>query len=108
MEKIRAFFAQYSNLFGTIATLLSGLTIWLAKEGCISTGDLVATCNIPWLPASWMPYVAGLFLVLTAVGKLTRPGGFLRSIFGSTAVVVPDTSSKSGPGTVTPEQVKAP
>jgi len=32
----------------------------------------------------------------------------LHSMFGGTAVIVPDTSLKSGVGTVTPEQVKAP
>ena len=108
MDKIRAFFAQFSNLFGTLTTVTAGITIWLGEQGCLSTGDLTATCTISWLPVSWMPYITGAFIVLTVVGKLLRPGGFLRSIFGSTAVVVPDTSRKSGPGTVTPEQVKTP
>lgn len=108
MESIRSFFLKYTNLFGTVGTLLSGLTLWLAKEGCISTGDFAATCAISWLPANWMPYATGLFLVLTVIGKLTRPGGLLRSLLGGTAVVVPDTSSKSGMGTVTPQQVAAP
>lgn len=101
MQTIRDFFTRYSNLFGTIATLLSGLTIWLGQQGCLSTSDLVATCNIPWLPTSWMPYVAGLFIALTLIGKLTRPGGLLRSLIGSTAVVSPT----SAVGTVTPDQV---
>ena len=35
--------------------------------------------------------------------KAVRPGGFLNSMFGSTAVVVPE--SKSGPGVVTKSQV---
>lgn len=104
MQMIRDFFTRNSNLFGTIATLLSGLTIWLGQQGCLSTGDLVATCNISWLPTSWMPYVAGLFIVLTLIGKLTRPGGLLHSLFGKTAVVV----DKPGVGTVTPAQVKTP
>lgn len=108
MDSIRAFFLKYTNLFGTLGTLLSAITLWLAEQGCLSTGDFSAVCNINWLPVSWMPYITAVFLVLTAIGKLTRPGGFLRSIFGGTAVVVPETSSKSGAGTVTPAQVAQP
>jgi len=108
MDKIRAFFLAYTNLFGTLATVLSGATIWLGQNGCLSTGELTATCSISWLPVTWMPYISGLFIVLTAIGKLTRPGGFLRSVFGGTAVVVPDTSSHSVSGTVTPAQVAQP
>lgn len=108
MEMLQAFFRKYTNTFGTIAALMSSLTIWLAQQGCLSTGDFAATCTIPWLPTSWMPYITGVFIVLTLAGKLFRPGGLLRSFFGGTAVVVSDTSSKSGTGTVTPEQVKTP
>jgi hypothetical protein len=108
MDWIRDFFLKYTNLFGTVGTVFSAVTLWLAEQGCLSTGDFTAVCNITWLPVSWMPWVTGIFLVLTAVGKLTRPGGILRSIFGGTAVVVPASSPKSGVGTVTPAQVNAP
>jgi len=47
-----------------------------------------------------------VFGVAGLIGKLTRPGGKMASLFGSTAVVVPE--NKAGPGTVTPEQVAAP
>ena len=74
--------------------------------------DFVATCQIDFLPAEWVAYIAiaagGVFGALALVGKLTRPGPKLASLFGSTAVVVPADNPKSVPGTVTPEQVAAP
>lgn len=108
MEGLQNFFRKYTNAFGTIAAIMSSLTVWLAQQGCLSTGDFAATCTIPWLPTSWMPWVTALFIGLTLIGKLTRPGGILRSMFGGTAVVVSEDSSKSVAGTVTPEQVKTP
>lgn len=108
LDFFRNFFQKNTNWIGTVAAALSALTVWLGQQGCLSTGDLAATCTISWLPTSWMPYITGLFIVLTVIGKVTRPGGWLRGLMGSTAVVVPDTSSKSVAGTVTPEQVKQP
>ena len=46
------------------------------------------------------------FAGLTLLAKLTRPGGILGSLFGSTAVVVPPEKAK--PGVVTKDQVEAP
>jgi hypothetical protein len=108
MDSIRAFFQHFTNSFGTISAICIGITGWLAQQGCLSTGDLAATCNITWLPASTMPYITMVFVGLTLVGKLTRPGGWLRSLFGGTAVVVSADSPKAGVGTVTPEQVAKP
>jgi hypothetical protein len=48
-----------------------------------------------------MPWLTGLFIALTLIGKITRPGGWLRSLVGGTAVVTPN----AGVGSVTPEQV---
>ena len=101
MDWIRAFFLKYTNLFGTLGSILAGLTIWLGEQGCLSTGDFAATCSVPWLPASLMPWLTGLFIALTLIGKITRPGGWLRSLVGGTAVVTPN----AGVGSVTPEQV---
>lgn len=101
MDFIRGFFGKYTNLFSTLATVLSGLTIWLGQQGCLSQGDFAATCSVPWLPASWMPTLAIIFIGLTGIGKLTRPGGIIRSVFGDTAVVTPN----AGVGSVTPAQV---
>lgn len=104
MNSLRAFFQQFTNAFGTIALVCAGITGWLTQQGCISTGDLLATCSISWLPTSIMPYVTGAFIVLTLVGKAVRPGGLLHSMLGGTAVVSPTPSV----GTVTPSQVKSP
>lgn len=101
MEFIRAFFAKYTNLFGTLGSVSAAVTIWLGQQGCLSTGDFAATCTISWLPVSWMPAVTVVFVVLTLIGKLTRPGGILRSVFGDTAVITPN----AGVGSVTPAQV---
>ena len=101
MDSIRNFFLKYTNLFGTLGSVLAGITLWLGEQGCLSTGDFTATCTINWLPVSWMPWLTGVFIALTMIGKLTRPGGILRSIFGGTAVVTPNASA----GSVTPAQV---
>jgi ABC-type spermidine/putrescine transport system permease subunit II len=100
-------FAKYTNLFGTITIILTVITGTLEKMGCMAgAADFAATCNIPFLPVTWMPVLAIAFGVLTFIGKISRPGGWLGSLFGSTAVVVPE--SKSGVGTVTPSQVASP
>jgi hypothetical protein len=106
---MKAIFGSITNSLGTITGILTALSAFLVSIGC-SPGatDFAATCAVPWLPPSWMPILAGFFGVLTLIGKLLRPGGFLHSMFGGTAVIVPDTSPKSGIGTVTPEQVAKP
>lgn len=104
MDFIRNFFAKYTNLFGTLGSVLAAITLWLGEQGCLSTGDFAAKCTISWLPVSWMPWITGVFIALTMIGKLTRPGGFINSIFGGTAVITP----KAGVGSVTPSQVAQP
>lgn len=110
METIKTFFAKFTNLFGSLTAISAAITLWLGQNGCLSTGDFAATCTIDWLPVSWMPYVTGLFIALTLLGKLTRPGTMTTSLFGSTAVVVPESKIEPGKGVgvVTPEQVKEP
>ena len=51
-----------------------------------------------------MPILAMVFGGVLLLQKLFRPGGPLRSLFGSTAVV----SADAGVGAVTPEQVQEP
>lgn len=97
---------KWTNALGTVTavlTLLMGLMTQLFN--CSSTGDLTATCTGTILPAQYMGYAAVVFGILTLVLKFIRPGGPLASLFGPTAVVVPD--AKSGAGTVTPSQVAA-
>lgn len=98
-----------TNLLGTITAVVAALTGILSSIGCApGATDFAATCSIPWLPSAWLPIAGMIFGALVLVGKWLRPGGFLHSFFGGTAVVVPETSPQSGVGTVTPEQVAKP
>lgn len=95
-----------TNAMGTVTAVLAMVIGVLKTLGCVPGAvDFSATCAIPWLPAQYLPYAVGLTGLVVFLAKITRPGGFLRSLLGDTAVVVPETSPKSGPGTVTPEQV---
>lgn len=97
---------KWTNLASTITALLTVLTgIMSQLLQCTSTGDLAATCTGDILPAKYMVIASSVFGVLTLVLKAFRPGGFLNSMFGQTAVVVPE--SKAGVGSVTPSQVAA-
>lgn len=97
--------SKYSNLLSTISLVLTALTGLMAKLlNCTSTGDLTATCTgNDLIPAAYMGYAAVVFAILTLALKAVRPGGFINSWFGQTAVVVPDNKAK--PGVVTKSQV---
>jgi hypothetical protein len=98
---------KFTNSLGTITGILTAVSAFLMSIGCApGATDFAATCSVAWLPPTWMPILAGAFGVLTLLLKAVRPGGFVHSMFGSTAVVVPP--AQSGPGTVTPGQVNAP
>lgn len=101
--------SKYTNLLGTLAAVLTTLAAFFTSIGCApGATDFTATCKIDWLPAEWLAYVSlvagGVLGASALLGKLTRPGSKLASLFGSTAVV----STTPGVGTVTPEQVKTP
>jgi hypothetical protein len=95
-------FTKFTNAFGTITVILASVQAFMVSIGCSAGAtDFAATCAVPWLPASLVPIAAGVFGAITFILKMSRPGGFLHSMFGSTAVI-----NKSGdPGTVTPSQV---
>jgi hypothetical protein len=99
-----------TNAFGTVTAVLTFISGVLVSLGCTPGAvDFAATCTVPWLSAlnpSFTAILAGVFGFITFVLKAARPGGFLHSMFGSTAVVVPLASS--GVGTVTKAQVDAP
>lgn len=102
-----------TNAFGTITAALTAVAAFLTALGCTpSPGELSfkATCAIEFLPTQWVSYIAvlagGVFALSALVGKFTRPGSKLASLFGSTAVVVPEGQGK--PGVVTPSQVASP
>ncbi|CAB5079533.1 hypothetical protein UFOVP143_10 [uncultured Caudovirales phage] len=93
---------KWTNALGTITaviTLLLGAMTSLLH--CSSVGGLQATCTGDILPAAYMGYAGIAFGLLTLVLKAVRPGGFLASLFGQTAVV----SATPSVGTVTPAQV---
>lgn len=93
-----------TNALGTITGILTALSAFLVSIGCApGKTDFAATCSVSWLPPTWMPILAGAFGVITLVLKAIRPGGFLHSLFGTTAVVVDN--SAGAPGVVTKAQV---
>lgn len=97
---------SWTNASGTIGMFLLMLSEAMQKFlGCKEGADLLhATCeNASFLPPQYVAYAGILFGIAMFVGKLLRPGGVKASLFGPTAVVVPET--KSGPGVVTPSQV---
>jgi hypothetical protein len=101
---MKEIFGKLTNSLGTITGILTALSAFMVSIGCApGATDFAATCAVPWLPPAWMPILAGVFGVLTLLGKMLRPGGFLHSMFGGTAVIVPPMAA--GPGTVTPNQV---
>lgn len=96
-----------TNLFGTITailTIVSGIMTQLL--GCVTDAAGVTVCTSTLLPAKYTVIAAGVFGILTLILKAMRPGGFLHSLFGQTAVVVPET--KAAPGVVTKSQVVNP
>ncbi len=104
---MRDFLSKFTNIFGTITAALAVVLGFMTQVmGCTAVeGALTGTCTASWIPASWVAIASGAFGILSLIAKSARPGGFLHSLFGSTAVVVPADSSKSGAGTVTPAQV---
>lgn len=114
---ISEFLRKFTNPLGSLTAISLTIAGFMeavlgCKDNAATDTPLDATCAAPWLadlvPAEWFIYAGMFFGVLTFISKLGRPGGVGKSLFGSTAVVVPSDSSKAGPGTVTPAQVKAP
>ena len=93
---------KFTNILGTITAILTILTGLMTQLlGCATDAAGITICTSSILPAKWVGISAAVFGVLTMLAKAARPGGFLHSLFGETAVV----TNKVGPGTVTPEQV---
>jgi hypothetical protein len=95
-----------TNIMGTLTMVMGVALSILAAIGCMpGATDFAATCEVPWLPESWLPLLIGITGGLGFLSKLLRPGTVMRNLFGGTAVIVPYSNPNSGPGTVTPEQV---
>jgi hypothetical protein len=94
-----------TNILGTITAILTILTGLMTQIlGCAVDAAGATVCTGSVLPAKYMAIASAIFGLLTMVAKAARPGGWLHSFFGETAVVV----DKPGVGTVTPAQVKTP
>lgn len=95
-----------TNLLGTITAILTIVTGLMTQLlGCATDAAGVTVCSASILPAKYMAIASAVFGILTVISKLVRPGGALHSLFGTTAVVVPE--AKNAPGVVTPSQVAA-
>ncbi len=107
---MKDFFAKYTNLLGTVTAVLAVVLGFMTQVmGCAAVdGTMQATCTASWIPASWVAIVSGAFGVLSLLAKSARPGGFIHSWFGPTAVVVKPASSHAGAGTVSPAEVAKP
>lgn len=106
-------FSKITNPSGSITGILLVVAGFMQNVlGCKASdvNPLDATCSAQWLvslvPPQYLVYAAMVFAVITLIGKFGRPGSVGKSLFGSTAVVVPP--ALSGPGTVRPDQVKSP
>jgi hypothetical protein len=101
---------KFTNLFGTITAILAVVMgVMTSVLGCTAADTtqiaLNATCTASWLKPEWAGWAALAFGILAIISKLLRPGGALHSLFGSTAVVVPD--EKATAGVVTKAQVES-
>lgn len=95
-----------TNLLSTITAILTILTGLMTQLlGCVADAAGAVVCTSSLFPAKYMAMAAAVFGVLTVISKLFRPGGVLHSLFGQTAVIVPD--AKAGAGVVTSSQVAA-
>ena len=93
-----------TNALGTVTAILTALSAIMAQVlSCEPVAEIAAKCDAAFLSPNMAAYSAAGFAVVTILLKMLRPGGVIRSLFGSTAVVVPE--AKAGPGVVTPAQV---
>ena len=93
---------KWTNAIGTITAILAVISAVMTQVLQCTGVDLTAVCSAPWL-GKYAAIAGMIFGGVALATKAVRPGGFLNSMFGSTAVVVPE--SKSGPGVVTKSQV---
>lgn len=98
---------NFTNILGTISAVVAiAMSILTDFAKCSADAAGVVTCGASWLTPAMAGYAVMLFSGILLVSKVIRPGGPLRGLFGSTAVVVPPAEAKVG--VVTPNQVAAP
>lgn len=97
-----------TNILGTIAAFVAiAATLMTDILGCTVDAAGVTTCSATWLSPQLAGYAVLLFSGIQLVSKVIRPGGPLRGLFGSTAIVVP-TKAEATVGVVTAAQVAEP
>ena len=96
-----------TNILGTIAAIVA-ISASLATDilGCAVDAAGVTTCSASWLTPTLAAYAVIFFSGIQLISKVIRPGGPLRGLFGSTAVIVGKDEAKVG--VVTAAQVAAP
>lgn len=101
---------KFTNIFGTVTAILAVISgIMSTVLGCTQDAvTQITTCAVEWLPPQYAVIASAIFGGLSLISKAMRPGGFLHSMFGTTAVVVPSENKHSTAGTVTPAQVAQP
>lgn len=94
-----------TNILGTIAAFVAiAATLMTDILGCTVDAAGVTTCAASWLTPQLAGYAVLVFSGIQLISKVIRPGGPLRGLFGSTAVVVP-TKAEATAGVVTAAQV---
>lgn len=97
-----------TNILGTISAIVAiGMSLSTDILGCAVNAAGITTCNASWIPPQLAGYAVLLFSGLLLVSKVIRPGGPLRGLFGTTAIVVP-TKAEATVGVVTAAQVAEP
>lgn len=98
--------ANITNALGTVAAgvAIAG-TLMTNVLGCTANALGVTTCNASWLTPQYAGYAVIAFSATQLAAKAMRPGGWLRGLFGATAVVVKPENATVG--TVTKGQVAA-
>lgn len=98
---------NFTNILGTISAVV-GIAMSLMTDvlKCSVDAAGATTCAASWLTPAMGGYAIMFFSALLLLSKVIRPGGPLRGLFGTTAVVVPAAEAKTG--VVTPAKVAAP
>lgn len=96
-----------TNILGTVAAFVAiAVSLMTDIAGCSVDALGVTTCKAAWLTPAMGAYAVMLFSGIQLISKMIRPGGPLRGLFGTTAVMVPPDQAKAG--VVTQAQIDAP
>ena len=95
---------NFTNILGTVSAVVAiAMSVLTDFAKCSADAAGVVTCGASWLTPAMAGYAVMLFSGILLISKVIRPGGPLRGLFGSTAVVV--SLADNVPGTVTKNDV---